>query len=60
MHRAGILDDPIIGLCCVEILLERIVLLTLYEGIVRAVQDEEIFALTVPGAGAGLLRPSDA
>ena len=42
MHGAGIFDDPIIGLRCVEILLERVVLLTLYEGIVRAVQDEDL------------------
>ena len=42
VHRAGILDDPIIGLRCVEILLERVVLLTFYEGIVRAVQDEDL------------------
>src|SRR5712672_4641937 len=42
VHRAGILDDPIIDLRCVEILLERIVLLALHEGIVRAVQDEDL------------------
>ena len=41
-HRAGILDDPILGLRGVEILLERIVLLALHERIVRAVQDEDL------------------
>ena len=42
MHRAGILDDSIVDLRCVEILLERIVLFTLLEGIVRAVQDQDL------------------
>src|SRR6266702_1442212 len=31
VHSAGIFDDPVIGLRCVEILLERIVLLALHE-----------------------------
>ena len=80
VHRAGILDDPIIGLRCVEILLERIVLLPLHEGIVSAVQDEDLRfdgsrrrrrGIETKrcmkardggkvGAGAGVLRPSDA
>ncbi len=58
VHRAGILDDPIIDLCCVEILLQRIVLLTLEERVVRAVQDEYFrFNGSRPGR---VLRPSDA
>src|SRR6185437_5614133 len=40
VDSAGILDDPIVDLRGVEILLERLVLLALYEGVVRAVQDE--------------------
>src|SRR6266702_2275223 len=42
VHRARIFDDSIIGLRCVEILLERVVLLTFYEWIVRAIQDEDL------------------
>src|ERR1700748_2527255 len=41
VHSAGVLDDPIIDFRGCEILLERVVLLALYEGVVRAVQDED-------------------
>src|SRR5579883_1086311 len=42
MHGARIGDDAIVRLRGIEILLERIVLLLLHEGIVRTVQDEDL------------------
>lgn len=59
VHSTGILDDPIIGLRCVEIFLERIILLTLRERIVRAVQNKD-FRFDGSRRRCGVLRPSDA
>ena len=42
VHHARILNDPIIGLGSIEIPFERIVLLALHEGVVHAVQDEDL------------------
>ena len=42
VHRAGVLDDPVLCLRRVEILLERLVLFALHEGIVRTIQDQDL------------------
>ena len=52
VHRAWVFRDPVIRLRCVEVLLERVVLLALDERIIGTVQDKD-FRLYGPGCGSG-------
>ena len=59
MDGAGIFDDSIVDLRCVEILLERLVLLALYERIVRAVQDAGLDVQVGDDGVSGFLKRGD-